>query len=210
MRRVALATVLLLILTQIATAQTVYLTDTGRKYHRAGCRYLSTSSKAVDLAEAVAMGYEPCGVCNPPVLDEETAAALMPRLTGRVVAIHDGDSLTLLVDRVQHRIRLNGIDAPERGQAWNQRARQALADLCFGQQAEVILQGTDRYGRELGDVYVGDLFVNAQMVRVGMAWHYKQYSKDETLAALEEEAREAKRGLWADPSPMPPWDYRKE
>lgn len=196
--------------TRILSAQTVYITETGRRYHLAGCRYLSETARAVELAGAVALGYEPCGVCGPPVLDEVTAAALMPRLSGKVVGVHDGDNLTLLVERTQHRIRLNGIDAPERGQPWNQRARQALADLCFGRQVEVVVRGTDRYGRELGDVYVGGLFVNAEMVRIGLAWHYIQYSHDEGLAALENEAKQAKRGLWADPSPVPPWEYRRE
>jgi micrococcal nuclease len=130
-------------------------------------------------------------------------------LLGRVTAVHDGDTFTLLVGGVQHKIRLNGIDAPELRQAFGTRARQFLARLCFGKTVTARVVNVDRYGREVGDVYVGGVLVNAELVRAGMAWHYKQYSKDAMLAELELEARAAKRGLWSDPKPTAPWNFRK-
>lgn len=212
-----------------ASAQTVYITKTGAKYHSAGCRYLSKSSISIDLADALARGYVACSVCNPPrsvaspavqaeapVADRaSTPAAVQVQPRGReiwgvVVGVHDGDTLTLLVDLVQHKIRLNGIDAPELGQAWGQRAKQALSDLCFGQTERVVVVDTDRYGREVGDVYAGDLYLNLELVRAGMAWHYKQYSNDDRLAAAEISARMQRLGLWADAQPVAPWAYRKE
>jgi endonuclease YncB( thermonuclease family) len=145
-----------------------------------------------------------CGLAN------AVAAKPVHDLLGRVTAVHDGDTLTLLVGRIQHKIRLNGIDAPELRQAFGRRARQFLSALAFGKTVTVHVVDVDRYGREVGDVYVNGALVNAELVRAGMAWHYKQYSKDATLAELEIEARAAKRGLWADSNPVPPWEYRGE
>ena len=202
----------------------MYITKTGRKYHAGGCRLLSKSSTAIDLADAVSRGYTPCGVCNPPTQRERAnattppaaipaAAAATPKvirdLLGRVTAVHDGDTLTLLVGTTQHKIRLNGIDAPELGQAYGTRARQFLSALVFGKTVTVRVVDVDRYGREVGDVYVGGVLANAELVRAGMAWHYKHYSKDATLAELEVQARAEKRGLWADPKAMAPWNYRR-
>jgi endonuclease YncB( thermonuclease family) len=131
-------------------------------------------------------------------------------LQGKVVRIADGDTITILVDRQQFRVRLNSIDAPERGQEFSQRSRQALADLVFGKEVRVETHGKDRYGRVIGDVYVDGKLVNEIMVRDGWAWNYVKYSKSPKLAQLEREAREAKRGLWAGKNPVPPWDYRAE
>jgi endonuclease YncB( thermonuclease family) len=131
-------------------------------------------------------------------------------LQGKVVRVADGDTITLLVDRQQIRIRLNSIDAPERGQDFAQRSRQALSDLAFGKEARVETHGKDRYGRVIGDVYVDRKLVNEIMVRDGWAWHYVKYSKSPKLAQLELEAREAKQGLWAGKNPIPPWEYRAE
>jgi endonuclease YncB( thermonuclease family) len=212
----------LLLVTALASAQTVYITRTGTRYHAAGCRHVSKSSIAIDLKDAVARGLLPCSVCNPPTLSKSKTAvpAVVPavnaaakhadQLLGEVVAVHDGDTLTLLVGTTQHKIRLNGIDAPELGQAYGSRARQLLADMCFRKTVTVRVVDVDRYGREVGDIYCGGVLVNAELVHAGMAWHYTQYSRDATLAALEAEARQAKRGLWADPNPTPPWQYRKE
>jgi micrococcal nuclease len=141
------------------------------------------------------------------------AATAVPKvihdLLGRVTAVHDGDTLTLLVGTTQHKIRLNGIDAPELGQAFGTRARQFLSALVFGKTVTVRVVDVDRYRREVGDVYVGGVLANAELVRAGMAWHYKRYSKDATLAELELQARAEKRGLWADPKAMAPWNYRR-
>lgn len=136
-------------------------------------------------------------------------------LVGEVVAIADGDTLTVLdADRVQHKIRLAGIDAPERKQPFGQRSRQTLADLLFRKQVEVMTEKKDRYGRTIGKVIYQGRDVNLVLVSEGMAWHYKQYAReqvaaDQKLYALaEEEARAEQRGLWMDPQPIPPWSWR--
>ena len=134
---------------------------------------------------------------------------------GRVVAISDGDTLTLLVPDgasfKQVKVRLGEIDTPESRQPYGQRAKQALSDLAFGKQARVVVQDTDRYGRTVGRVYVGNLDVNAEMIRQGAAWAYRQYLKDQSLLTLEQQAKAAKRGLWGLPETerCPPWDWRK-
>jgi micrococcal nuclease len=128
-----------------------------------------------------------------------------------VVALSDGDTLTILDDsQTHHKIRLAGIDAPEKGQAFGTKSREALASLVFGKAIRVDVIDIDRYRREVGRIYVGSTFVSQAMVRNGFAWRYPQYDKAGEFTADEEEAREHKRGLWADPHPVPPWEYRRE
>lgn len=131
------------------------------------------------------------------------------QLSGRIVSVHDGDTVTLLSGKRQYRIRLDGIDCPEKGQAYGDKARQEMASLVFGRDVAVSVSGKDRYGRYLGAIRLGGLDVNAEMVKTGFAWHYKQYSKSLELARLEAGARAARIGLWADPDPVPPWEWRK-
>jgi micrococcal nuclease len=108
------------------------------------------------------------------------------------------------------RVRLNGVDCPESHQAFGTRARQFTGDLVFGKIVRVEVRDRDRYGRLVGDVFTsGGESLNAELVRVGMAWWYRRYApKDTKLAALEAEARAAKRGLWVDTNPIPPWEFR--
>jgi len=110
----------------------------------------------------------------------------------------------------QVRMRLAGIDAPERRQLYGTRARQALSALAFGRSAQIEVEDTDRYGRSVGRVRVGGLEVNAEMVRRGAAWVYVRYNRDPALVPLEAEARAAGRGLWALPEGerVPPWEWR--
>ncbi len=129
--------------------------------------------------------------------------------TGKVVGVADGDSITVLRDREQVKVRLVDIDAPEKGQAFGNRSKQALEALVKGQEVLVVERGKDRYQRTLGRIYRGDLDVNAEQVRQGMAWVIRQYAKDATLYPIEAEAKEQKRGLWRDPEPVPPWEWRK-
>jgi endonuclease YncB( thermonuclease family) len=132
-------------------------------------------------------------------------------LTGRVVAIADGDTFTLLTNaKEQVRVRLTEIDAPESGQPWGQRAKQDLSALIFSQPVRVIYTGKDQYGRTLGRVHVGDKDVNGEMVRIGSAWAYRQYLTDTSFLRIEEGARAAKRGLWslAAEQIVPPWEWR--
>jgi endonuclease YncB( thermonuclease family) len=132
------------------------------------------------------------------------------QLAGRVVAIQDGDTLTVLVSRQQIKVRLLDIDAPERKQPFGQRSRQSLAELCAKREATVLSTGEDRYGRTLGRVVCAGVDANAEQVRRGMAWVYERYApKNSPLYAEQAKARAERRGLWADPNPVPPWEWRR-
>lgn len=131
-------------------------------------------------------------------------------LNGKVVHIADGDTLTVLVDQRQVKVRLAEIDAPESRQDYGQRAKQALGNLVFGKVVLVDDEGKDRYGRTIGRVHLGGVDVNADMVGAGYAWVYRKHAKDQSLYALEDEARVARRGLWSGHEPVPPWEWRKE
>lgn len=131
---------------------------------------------------------------------------------GRVVGISDGDTFTLLTaEKKQIKVRLSEIDTPESAQPFGTRAKQSLSDLIFSKEVIVLEQDTDRYGRLVGHVYVGDVHVNRKMVQDGMAWVYRQYLKDQSLLQDEAEAKEAKKGLWSLPSTeqVPPWEWRR-
>jgi len=130
--------------------------------------------------------------------------------TGKVVSVHDGDTLTVLVDRKQIRVRLVDIDAPELGQPFGKRSRQSLTALCAGQQAQVEDKGKDRYRRTLGGVTCAGVVANIERVRTGMAWVYERYVKaGSPLYGLQEEAKEQRRGLWSDARRVPPWEWRQ-
>jgi micrococcal nuclease len=144
------------------------------------------------------------------VLAIATTVVAPPTLTGKVVGIADGDTLTLLVAKTQVRVRLDGIDTPERGQPFGKKAGQALAKKVFGKIVQVDDFGKDRYGRTLGIVRLDTRNINLELVREGWAWWYRKYApKNKELAAAETAARTAKRGLWADAKPVPPWDWRQ-
>ncbi len=133
-------------------------------------------------------------------------------LSGRVIGITDGDTVTLLTsDKQQVRIRLAEIDAPESGQPYGNKSKQKLSELIFGKDVRVVVQTTDRYGRTVGRPYAGDLDVCEEMVRAGAAWVYRQYVIDKSLFDIEIEAREAKRGIWglSEAQNMPPWEWRR-
>jgi len=106
-------------------------------------------------------------------------------------------------------VRLAEIDAPEKRQAFGDRSKQHLAELCFKKTAELRPQGRDRYGRSVGRVVCGGTDANAEQVRAGMAWAYTPYITDQRLAKLEQEARTDRRGLWSDSVPIAPWEWRR-
>ena len=140
-----------------------------------------------------------------------TAGLDAAELTGRVVGVTDGDTLNLLTpQRTRVTIRLIEIDAPEGGQPWGERSKQALSQLVFSRDVRVVESGKDQYGRTLGRVYVGAIDANAEMVRGGNAWAYRQYLTDASLLTLEQAAKSAKRGLWSLPANQvsPPWEWR--
>jgi len=130
-------------------------------------------------------------------------------LEGRVVGVHDGDTVTLLMaGNQQVKIRLAQIDAPESDQAFGQRSKQSLSDMVFNKNIRVEKDTIDKYGRTVGTIFVDGLDANREQIKRGMAWAYRQYLHDQSLLQVEDEARRAKAGLWSDPNPMPPWEYR--
>ena len=134
-------------------------------------------------------------------------------LTGKVVRIADGDTFTLLVEKKQHRIRLYGIDAPETkgGQPYSQKSKDYLASMIAGKTVTVEVKDTDRYGRYLGVVSTSDIKdVNLEMLRSGMAWHYDYFDNTPAYKTAHQQAKKAKKGLWTDPSPINPYDWRKK
>lgn len=128
---------------------------------------------------------------------------------GEVIHITDGDNLTIVADKEWIRVRLAGVDAPERNQPYGTRASQSLSDLCFWQEVIVTPVGKDEYGRMFARVRCGNVEAGEEQVRRGMAWVYDHYIKDPSLVPLQEEAQAAKRGLWADPYAKPPWEWRE-
>lgn len=141
--------------------------------------------------------------------------ALSGELVGQVVGVTDGDTITVLDDqRTQHKIRLAGIDAPEKAQAFGQRSKEALSALVFGRRVTVETGKQDRYRRTVGKVIIDGRDANLAQVVAGMAWHYKKYEGEQSpsdrllYADAEREAREVRRGLWLDAEPTAPWDWR--
>jgi len=132
-------------------------------------------------------------------------------VSGRVVSVHDGDTLTLLIRGTRElKIRLEGIDAPETNQAYGARAKQALSEFVFEKDIVARITSIDRYGRSIGRVFLGNVDVNLNMVHDGFAWCYEAYAKnDESLRLAEQHARSAEAGLWTSSDPQAPWDFRK-
>ncbi len=127
----------------------------------------------------------------------------------KVVGVSDGDTITVLDGTTRVRVRLNGIDCPERGQAFGARAKQLTSELAFGKTVTLRPLGKDRYGRVLGEVVLPDgRVLNEELVAAGMAWHYTRYSNDATLARLERRARAARVGVWSEGRPVAPWEFR--
>ena len=146
-------------------------------------------------------------------------AALRPAvadtLSGQVIGVSDGDTIRVLdAQRITHRVRLSGIDAPELGQPFSQRSKQHLAGLVHGREVQVEWNKLDRYGRIVGKVIAEDLDVCREMVAAGLAWHYKAYQHEQpmedrkTYSDAEDVARQGRLGLWSEPQSVPPWEYR--
>jgi micrococcal nuclease len=142
---------------------------------------------------------------------------LLPSLSwawsGKVVGVTDGDTITVLHEGRGEKIRLYGTDCPEKGQAFGSRAKQATSTLAFGKIAKVEPVDVDQYGQTVAFVRVGHTLVNQELIRRGLAWVYARYCKRpvcEKWRQLEAEAWAKKRGLWADPNPVPPWEFRRQ
>ena len=130
-------------------------------------------------------------------------------LTGRVISVHDGDTISVLVGRHPVKVRLEGIDCPELGQPYGRVAKLFTSEHVFGKTVEVEQTTIDRYGRSVGRVFVNGEDLNNLIISAGLAWHYTQYSNDRALDVAEQSARAAHRGLWSQPNPTPPWVYRR-
>jgi micrococcal nuclease len=137
------------------------------------------------------------------------APTLLWAWTGKVVGIADGDTITVLKAKTPVKIRLYGIDCPERGQAFGKKAKQFTAGMVFRKMVRIEPVDRDRYGRTVAWVYVDGKNLCEELVRVGLAWHYKKYSSDKSLSDMEFLARRNRVGLWSDPHAMPPWEYRR-
>lgn len=136
-------------------------------------------------------------------------------LAGKVIGIQDGDTLTLLdPEHRQHRIRIAGIDAPEKGQPFGRVAQDGLAALAYNRLASAHCPKSDRYGRRVCVVIIEGTDIGLAQVKAGLAWHYKRFASEQTeeerttYALAEAEARAARSGLWQDRSPTAPWDWR--
>jgi endonuclease YncB( thermonuclease family) len=134
-----------------------------------------------------------------------------PVLDGVVVGVTDGDTVDVRLDSGMVRIRLHAIDAPERGQAHGQAAKEALSGLVFGKAVQIEPFEQDRYDRLVARLWLGDLDVNAEMIKRGYAWVYRRYADDPAYCAYEQAARDLRRGLWspAQPSVTAPWEWRR-
>lgn len=131
--------------------------------------------------------------------------------------IADGDTVTILDStNTQHRIRLQGIDAPESHQAFGTQSKKSLSDMVFDKDVTVEYDKIDRYGRLVGKIILNGVDVCLEQIKAGMAWHYKDYEDEQTpadrdlYARAEDEARNARRGLWADANPIEPSEYRRD
>ena len=146
-----------------------------------------------------------------------SSSAYAETLVGRVVGIADGDKLTLLdTSNTQHKIRLAGIDSPEKNQPFGQVCKQSLSGLAYDHSAQIDWKKMDRYGRIIGKVLVDGRDVNLEQIRRGCGWHYKKYMNEQILGdrlsygKAEESAMVSKVGLWTDAEPVPPWEWRRD
>lgn len=147
-------------------------------------------------------------------------------ITGKVVGVSDGDTITVLdAERTQYKIRVAGIDAPEKAQPFGQRAKSSMSELVFGKDVEVVAGKHDRYGRTIGKVLVADpscrtttcpktVDAGYELITMGLAWWYRKYAREQSgndaqrYEQAEQDAQARRVGLWGDPQPTPPWEWR--
>ena len=149
--------------------------------------------------------------CEPVVYDESRGDKYL------VVGISDGDSIVVVdKNKKRERVRLATIDAPENGQAFGKPSKQSLSQMIYKKYVQLEIQDRDRYGRIVAQVYIGDLNANVEQLKRGFAWLYVAHARDQSPDDRElyertaQAARDARRGLWKDENPTPPWDYRKK
>jgi endonuclease YncB( thermonuclease family) len=144
-------------------------------------------------------------------------SAYADTLSGLVIGVTDGDTIAVLDNtKTQHKIRLAGIDAPEKKQAFGNVSKKSLSDIVYNKQVDIDWHKEDRYGRKVGKVLVDGIDANLEQIKAGLAWYYKKYKGELAQAdridyVQAQQAAEAnKLGLWADENPIPPWDFRKQ
>lgn len=131
-------------------------------------------------------------------------------ITGRVIKVADGDTFTILtIDKKQVRIRLYGIDAPEKGQDYGTKSRLFVNELIYNKHVIIQSKGIDRYNRMLGIVWVDDINLNEELLKNGLAWHYKHFDKSKRYSDLEAKARKEKLNIWSLNNPIEPYEFRK-
>lgn len=153
-----------------------------------------------------------CPQTSQPTTEIQSTTETKPTtlVTAKVVGVVDGDTMdVLLPGNIQQRLRLNGIDTPERGQPFGNNAKKYLSELTMGKQIEFEPFDTDRYDRVIAETYVSGNRIGLLLVEAGLAWQYEKYSDDPILASAQQSARERQIGLWSDPRFVAPWEWRK-
>lgn len=181
-------------------------------------RALTTLFSGASPVRKIAAGVLLLGALAGAIWPGSTSRADAGEIEGVVVGVADGDTITVLDDsRQQHKVRFAFIDAPEKVQPFGTRAKQVLSDKLYRQQVRVEVLEQDRYGRNVGRIWLGDEDVNLGQLRAGYAWHYQQYARKGQSAQefsryeqAEQAARQQRLGLWHDTDPVPPWDFRRQ
>jgi micrococcal nuclease len=143
------------------------------------------------------------------VLAVALPAGVRVTFSGKCVGISDGDTISVMRESAAAKIRVEGIDCPELGQAFGNAAKRFTSNLVFGRVVQVKQMSVDQYGRIVGRAIVDGADLSLELLKAGLAWHYTQYSSDPILAAAERQARQAKIGLWSQLDPSPPWVFRR-
>lgn len=148
--------------------------------------------------------------CGPWASPGQTGGEAVAPLEARCVRVDDGDSLRVIVGEREARVRLHGIDCPEKGQPFGDEARDFTRARALDRDVTLEVVDADRYGRLLAKVHAGDVDLNLELVAAGLAWHSTLHSSDPALAAAQQAAQREGRGLWADRDPIPPWTFRRQ
>ena len=181
-------------------------------------RALTTLFSGASPVRKIAAGVLLLGALAGAIWPGSTSRADAGQIEGVVVGVADGETITVLDDRrQQHKVRFAFIDAPEKAQPFGTKAKQVLSDKLYRQQVRVEVLEQDRYGRNVGRIWLGDEDVNLGQLRAGYAWHYQQYARKGQSAQefsryeqAEQVARQQRLGLWHDTDPVPPWDFRRQ
>lgn len=150
------------------------------------------------------------GLLNQPLVFAQGQRQGEEKMSGEVVGVMDGDTYDLRVGQQKTiRVRMDGIDAPEKGMPFNKAAKKFLSQMIFRQQVQILVMNRDRHGRIVAKTYTASgKECGEELLKAGLAWHYKQYNQEKALAAMEREARQKRLGIWSEPNPMEPWEVR--